>query len=223
MADTEGVRLSKRLAEERGCSRREAEWYIEGGWVRVDGATVETPGARVAPQQRVELAPNARAEPITPATLLVHQPAGVAAHTLLRTENLCTAGGPPQRFLQAHLRHLHCAAPLPPSASGLVVYTQDARVARKLQEDLVEHECTAEVTGQIAPAGLPALHPLKASWQSERRLRLAFQGEREAGIPAQCAALGLQVQTLRRLRLGRISLAQLPEGQWRYLLPWERF
>ena len=220
---TDAIRLSKRLAEQLPCSRREAELYIEGGWVRVDGETVETPGARVAPHQQVGLAPNARAEPIAPATLLVHKPAGAAAEPLLRPERLCTEGGPPQRLLQAHLRALHCVAPLPLAASGLVVYTQDARVARKLLEGGVEHECLAEVAGTLAANGLQALRPFKASWQSERRLRLAFLGGREEEIAPQCAAVGLQLQALRRLRLGRISLAKLPEGQWRYLLPWERF
>ncbi len=219
----EAIRLSKRLAEQLPCSRREAELYIEGGWVCVDGETVETPGARVAPHQQVTLAPNARAEPIAPATLLVHKPAGMAAEPLLRPEHRCTEGGPPQRLLQAHLRALQCVAPLPLAASGLVVYTQDARVARKLLEDAVEHECLAEVAGTIAPAGLQALRPFKASWQSERRLRLAFPGGREDEIAPLCSAVGLQLQALRRIRLGRVPLAKLPEGQWRYLLPWERF
>jgi len=53
MTMTESVRLAKRLAESMPCSRGEAERYIAGGWVTVDGAVVEEPGARVLPQQRV--------------------------------------------------------------------------------------------------------------------------------------------------------------------------
>ncbi len=64
--DQDTVRLSKRLAEQQQCSRREAELYIEGGWVSVDGQVVEQPGTRVAPGQQVELAPRARAEEVPP-------------------------------------------------------------------------------------------------------------------------------------------------------------
>src|SRR2546427_516456 len=74
---TEPVRLAKRLAEEVSCSRREAEQYIEGGWVTVDGIVVEEPGSRVQPQQQVVLAPKASLDPVQAVTLLLHKPAGV--------------------------------------------------------------------------------------------------------------------------------------------------
>ena len=45
------VRLAKRVAELVPCSRREAEQYIEGGWVRVDGSVVEEPQFRVLQQK----------------------------------------------------------------------------------------------------------------------------------------------------------------------------
>lgn len=72
---TDPIRLSKRLAELTACSRREAELYIEGGWVSVDGEVIEEPQFKVL-DQRVELLPGARAETIEPATLLLHKPAG---------------------------------------------------------------------------------------------------------------------------------------------------
>ena len=268
MSDTnaEGeVRLSKRLAQQLGCSRREAELYIEGGWVSVDGTPAELPGARVAPQQQVMLAPGARAEELPPATLILHKPAGYeaglgglggphtqatsaspahgsrsrgapAALSLLRPDTAYTDGIPPLRLLQRHLRQLECVTPLPTEACGMVVYTQDWRVARKLIEsaETVEQECIVEVAGEIAEGGLQQLchglsfngrplPPIKVSWQSERRLRFALQGIRPGQVRAMCEAVGLKLVALKRIRIGRLPLAKLPEGQWRSLQPWERF
>lgn len=231
------IRLAKRLAADLPCSRREAELYIEGGWVSVDGAVVETPGTRVAPQQQVQLAPGARADEIPPVTLILHQPPGAAdAQALLRPDTLHAEGGPPPRLLQKHLRQLECLAPLPEGSAGLAVYTQDARVARKFAQDALtlEHECIAEVAGTIAPGGLQrlchglhldgcALPPIKVSWQSERRLRFALKGIAPGEVGAMCAAVGLTLVALKRIRIGRLPLARLPEGCWRYVQPWERF
>ena len=256
---TEGgtERLSKRVAQQFGCSRGEAEQYIEGGWVSVDGRLVELPGARIAPRQQVTLAPDASLLEITPATLLLHKPAGLeaglalpaaaAAHasrsqgapqaeTLLNAASHWPEDSNRQRVLLRHLRNLECFTPLPTEASGLVVYTQDRRIARKLREDIetLEQECIVEVAGQIAEGGLQKLchglsfngrplPPIKVSWQNETRLRFALKGIRPGQIPAMCEAVGLRVQAIKRIRIGRVPLAKLPEGQWRYLQGWERF
>ncbi len=87
---SEAIRLSRRLIELTGCSRREAELYIEGGWVTVDGEVVDVPQFKVA-DQRVELLPGAVAEPLAPITLLLNLPAGArtdpeALRELLRPE-----------------------------------------------------------------------------------------------------------------------------------------
>ncbi len=238
MTDT-GERLAKRLAAQLPCSRREAELYIEGGWVQVDGAVVEAPGARVAPGQQVALAPGARAQELPPVTLLLHKPAGLdaeGAQALLAPAHRHASGGPPVRVLQRHFRQLECVAPLPAEAGGLVVYTQDRRVARYFAEGAatLEHECLAEVAGSIAPNGLQrlchglaldgqTLPPTKVSWQSERRLRFALKGVHPGQVGAMCAAVGLALTVLQRIRIGRLPLAKLPAGQWRYAQPWERF
>ncbi|MGE8317518.1 MAG: rRNA pseudouridine synthase [Comamonas sp.] len=261
-ANDEIIRLSKRLAQQQGCSRREAELYIEGGWVSVDGKVVEVPGVRVAPQQQVVLAPGARAEELPPVTLILHKPAGYeaglgglgspdasasGAHgsrsqgapqalSLVQPGSLYTDGGPPLRLLQRHFRQLDCVTPLPTEAGGLVVYTQDWRVARKLTEDIetLEQECIVEVAGDIAEGGLQKLchglsfngrplPPIKVSWQSERRLRFALQGIRPGQVRSMCEAVGLSVVALKRIRIGRLPLSKMPEGQWRPLQPWERF
>lgn len=233
----EGIRLAKRVAEAVPCSRGEAERYIAGGWVTVDGAVVEDPATRVTAAQTVALLPGAEPVEPAPATILLHKPAGVdaaGALALIAPETLAASGS--ARFLRRHLARLTVVTPLEPEASGLVVLTQDWRVTRKLVEDgaRVEQEYVAEVTGAIADDGLACLNaslrvqgrttvPLKASWQSEARLRLAGKDVRPGQVAAMCAEVGLTVKSLRRLRIGRVALGQLPAGRWRYLHETERF
>lgn len=233
----DGIRLAKRVAEIVPCSRGEAERYIAGGWVTVDGAVAEDPATRVTTAQAVALLPGA--EPVEPApvTILLHKPAGVdaaAALALIEPGTLQATAG--VRFLRRHLARLAVVTPLEAEASGLVVLTQDWRVTRKLVEDgaRVEQEYVAEVTGAIADDGLARLNgsmrvqgratvPLKASWQSEARLRLAGKDVRPGQVAAMCAEVGLVVKSLRRLRVGRVALGPLPAGRWRYLRETERF
>jgi 23S rRNA pseudouridine2604 synthase len=233
----EGIRLAKRVAEVVPCSRAEAERYIAGGWVTVDGVVVEDPATRVTAPQTVALLAGAEPVDVAPVTILLHKPAGVdaaGALALIAPETLAATAG--ARFLRRHLARLSIVTPLEPEASGLLVLSQDWRVTRKLVEDgaRIEQEYVAEVTGAIADDGLSRLNgsmrvqgratvPLKASWQSEARLRMAGKDIRPGQVAAMCAEVGLTVKSLRRLRVGRVALGALPNGRWRYLLETERF
>ncbi|MET3129944.1 23S rRNA pseudouridine2604 synthase [Oxalobacteraceae bacterium GrIS 1.11] len=239
------IRLAKRLAETLPCSRREAELYIEGGWVSVDGQLVEEAGARVAAGQSVELAPGAVAEEIAPVTILLHKPAGYSAGigangkpalTCLGQETLSAQDRSGRRFLKRHLSGLTLTNPLDTDASGLLIFTQDFRVTRKLVDEAarVEQEYIVEVAGEIGMNGLAllnhglpfngkALAPIKVSWQNETRLRFALKGMQPGQITHMCRLVGLTVVAMKRLRVGRISMAALAAGQWRYLQEFERF
>ncbi|AHX13535.1 RNA-binding protein S4 [Dyella jiangningensis] len=235
---TEPVRLAKRVAALAQCSRREAEMYIEGGWVRVDGVTVEEPQFKVL-AQAVEIDPNAQLEPAEPATLVLHKPAGVTAvecRTLVRPENHFGDDGSGVRMLKRHFARLDMLLPLPDSASGLVVLTQDWRVKRRLEEDFdrIEQELVVEVEGKLAPNGLAllnhglvfenyALPPIKVSWQNERHLRFALKRIAPDKVERMCHAVGLRVLTIKRIRIGRVSMSKLTPGQWRYLAGTDRF
>ena len=238
------VRLAKRLAETLPCSRREAELYIEGGYVSVDGVLVEEAGARVTEEQKIELAPDATLLEIVPVTILLHKPAGAnggvgkdgspAVH-LLNAESL-TRSAPGQRFLKRHLVNLTLTNPLETKASGLLVFTQDFRVSRKLVDEQakIEQEIIVEVTGQIMENGLALLNhglpfngkplaPNKVSWQNENRLRFAVKNPKPGQIEHVCKLVGLGVVSMKRIRVGRIAMASLPVGEWRYLQDHERF
>jgi len=230
--DDGSVRLAKRVAAQLGCSRAEAERYIAGGWVSVDGSAEEDPAARVTPDRQVALLPGASPEEALPVTILLHKPAGVGTTAALATLGAETQSGN-GRFLKRHLHKLVLATPLETAASGLVVFTQDWRVQRKLVEDSarMEHEYVLEVVDEyisenalvaMNAAGTPAA-PIKVSRQSETRLRIAGKGIRAGRIEVMCKQAGLAFKSLRRLRVGRVALSSLPPGQWRYLQEFERF
>ncbi|MEW6647915.1 MAG: rRNA pseudouridine synthase [Pseudomonadota bacterium] len=235
----ETVRLAKRLAHMLPCSRREAELYITGGWVRVDGVPVDEPQYRVGDEQTVELDPQARAEPQEPVTLLLHQAADSNEAEAARqmTPETHVADDPtPRRVLRSHFARLTAVLPLQEGASGLAVFTQDRRVVRRLgdAERPVEQEYVVEVAGTIAPDGLEllqhglqfagrALPAIKVSWQSENRLRFALKNPQPGQLRFMCGQVGLQVVAMKRIRIGRLPMAELPPGQWRYLGERERF
>jgi 23S rRNA pseudouridine2604 synthase len=224
------------------CSRREAELYIVGGWVTVDGQVVEEPQFKVL-QQKIELHPDAKLAPVEPVTILLHQPpghdAGVDASSAqqLLTPGARAADDPSGvLMLKQHFARLTPATPLEANASGLLVFTQDWRVARKLIDDAatIEQEYIVEVAGEMAPDGLKrlnhktvingrALPPAKVSWQNETRLRFALKGAQPGQIAQLCNSVGLKVLAMKRIRIGRVSMAKLQPGQWRYLAPHERF
>jgi 23S rRNA pseudouridine2604 synthase len=246
-------RLSKKVMFLMRCSRREAEQYIEGGWVSVNGRVVEEPMARVS-DQTVLIDPHASLMELSEVTLLLHKPPGFdamaapgeagkrvkPAHQLLTKETHWAQDPAGERVLKHHFAKLSACVPLEVAASGLVVFTQDWRVLRKLTEDaaIMEHELVVEVAGEVAPevlqrlnAGLSAdgqpLPAVKVSINSTAeattRLRCAMKGAHPGLMAYLCERVGLQIQSIKRLRVGRVALANLPPGQWRYLQDGERF
>jgi 23S rRNA pseudouridine2604 synthase len=233
---TEPVRLSKHLAALLPCSRREAELYIAGGWVRVDGEVVEEPQFKVT-TQKVELDLGAAAEPALPASMLWHKPAGVDADGagdplsgLIRPATRSADDGTGVRMLRRHFAHLDSVLVLDPEASGLVMLTQDRHLVRKLGSEFgrFEQEYVVEVEGQLPADGLERMRrgegiesqappAIKVSWQSETRLRVAAKAILPGQIRQLCEAAGLNVKSIKRIRIGRLPMARLAPGEWRYL------
>ena len=178
-----------------------------------------------------------------PATVLLHKPVGYdtisgrkAAAALVQPE---TRWPDDPSGITLHERHFHRLTPLVPldtDASGLMVLTQDGRVWRRLTEDgdEIEQEYIVEVSGEIAPYGLRKLNhglhyngrdlpPCKVSWQNEIRLRFALKGVQGGQLRDMCRQVGLDVVAIRRIRIGKVPLAKMPVGMWRYLPASERF
>ena len=208
---------------------------------------VEEPQFRVL-DQAITLDKDASLLALTPVTLLLHKPAGHEAGPDGNAASLAPLLSPATqspddrsgiRPLKKHFSSVELVTPLATPASGLVVLTQDWRVTRKLREDarLMEHEVVVDVSGDIKPGGLERLNrvdhgftfkgallpPAKVSWQNETRLRFALKGEVPGQIAYMCESVGLKVEGMKRLRIGRVAMSQLQPGQWRYLLPHERF
>jgi 23S rRNA pseudouridine2604 synthase len=239
---TDPIRLSKRLAEQLGCSRREAELYIEGGWVSIDGQIIEAPYFKVD-NQRIELLPGATATEVPPATLLLHKPAGelTAADPADAQTQLAKAShwaSDDVRFTprERHFARQTALLPLEPDASGLVVFSQQREVIRKLADlrDKLEQEYIVEVAGEPEEGGLVllakgighrgrVLPKAKASWQNETRLRIVIKAPQAGDLRQLCESIGLQMLSCKRIRIGRLSMAKLPVGEWRFLGEHERF
>jgi 23S rRNA pseudouridine2604 synthase len=244
--DAGDPRLSKLMGERGLCSRREADEWIANGWVRVDGRVVAELGARVPRDARIEVDAAARAHQAELVTILLHKPVGYVsaqaedghapAIVLLRPENRWPEDPAPFRFKPAHLRGLAPAGRLDIDSTGLLVFTQDGRIARQLiaGDSEVEKEYLVRVEGTLSDDGLRllrhglaldgvTLRPAKVSWQNEQQLRFVLREGRKRQIRRMCELVGLEVTALKRVRTGSVPLGKLPVGQWRYLRRDETF
>ncbi|GAA5784151.1 RNA pseudouridylate synthase [Chitiniphilus shinanonensis] len=242
----EPVRLSKRMAELGLCSRREADEYIAKGWVRVDGVVVDVLGSKVLPTQRIELQRQAQAAQAQRVTILINKPVGFVsgqaekgyqpAVALIKPDNHWTGDKSGTRFSRDHLQGLAPAGRLDIDSVGLLVLTQDGRVAKALigEDSEIEKEYLVRVAGRLTPEGLALLNhglsldgeplkPAKVGWQNEDQLRFVLQEGKKRQIRRMCELVGLRVVGLKRIRIGRITLGDLPQGKWRYLRSDERF
>jgi 23S rRNA pseudouridine2604 synthase len=296
---SESVRLAKRVSDLMACSRRDAETYIAGGFVLVDGRVIEQPNFMVS-DHKVELDAKATLKPLPPITILLHKPAGYdfgltydllqkAKHRPKKTgekpameddsdEALDVQALNPEvestpdpeldgidpeikadlikydalqfltletqekgdrtgiRPLHSHFNKLTPTIRLESAASGLVIYTQDRAIARKLIDDAsrVEQEYIVQVEGELTEENLKRLNTgfyhkgvlmpaAKVSWQNEHNLRFAIKNVQLDQIEQMCQGVGLTVTGMKRIRIGRISMSKLAVGEWRYLLGYERF
>ena len=243
---TEHPRLSKRMSELGLCSRREADEWIENGWVKVDGIVMSTLGTRVPPDSHIEIDAAAHRHQSEQVTILLNKPIGYVsgqpedgyqpASVLLRPENRWPEDRAPLAFRPGHLRGLAPAGRLDIDSTGLIVFTQDGRVARRLigRDSEVEKEYLVRVEGTLLPAGMQRLQhgleldgvklkPARVSWQNEHQLRFVLREGRKRQIRRMCEQVGLVVTGLKRVRTGSVVLGKLPTGQWRYLRADEKF
>ncbi len=259
MNSTEAVRLNKRMAELGLCSRREADDWIARGWVRVNGQPALI-GVKVAPTDRIEVDRQAEQQQRQQATILLHKPVGYVsaqaedghqpAVVLVQAATRWREDRAAQRFVPTHLRGLAPAGRLDIDSTGLLVLTQDGRIARQLigEDSGMEKEYLVRVVWQAADGSevatdvqrvFPApqlarlrhglaldgqpLKPAKVDWQNPEQLRFVLIEGKKRQIRRMCEQVGLKVVGLKRVRIGRITLGRLPMGQWRFLGPDERF
>jgi 23S rRNA pseudouridine2604 synthase len=228
------------------CSRREADEWIENGWVKVDGKVLNTLGVRVSRDAKIEVDPAARRQQSELVTIILNKPVGYVsgqpednhqpAMVLLKPENRWAEDPSPTKFQPRHLRGLAPAGRLDIDSTGLIVFTQDGRIAKRLigSESEVEKEYLVRVEGTLSEDGMRRLHhgleldgvklkPARVSWANENQLRFVLREGRKRQIRRMCEQVGLTVVGLKRVRTGGVPLGKLPVGQWRYLRRDEKF
>ena len=231
----EPIRLDKRCVELFHCSRGEAVKYIQGGWVQVDGEVEERPQFKVQ-DQKIELHEEASLEPILPVTMLLNLPEGfdtddsTAMNQLITPESHCEEDYSGVNILNKHFHDLKSASPLQNGASGLMVYSKDYNVLRVLLENnrKKEEEYIIEFSDEYTPEALEQLNELayssdeshpqyKVSMQNEKRMRFVTKFSQPDQIETLCKRVGLITVSIKRIRIGRVSMKNLPPGEWRYL------
>jgi len=243
----EKVRVSKLLSELGLCSRREADAYIEQGLVTVDGEVVNELGVRAFRNQKIELQSGAKAQQASRVTVILNKPVGFISHfddeqeyqpaaSLITPENYFSSPLDKGRSPRFNTRGLAPAGRLDIDSTGMLVLTQDGRIAKLLigENSPIEKEYLVRVEGALSFEDLDrlkhgleldgvTLKPAQVSWQNEDQLRFVLREGRKRQIRRMCEIVGLKVLGLKRVRMGRISLGSLPTGQWRFVRPEEQF
>jgi 23S rRNA pseudouridine2604 synthase len=242
----EKIRVSKLMSEQGLCSRREADSYIERGWVLVDGKPVTELGTRIYRTQSITLAQAAQSRQEASVTILLNKPIGYVsgqaeqgyrpAIVLVNAQSHFKGDRSPLRFSSANLKGLAPAGRLDIDSQGLLVLTQDGRIAKQLvgENSGIEKEYLVRVQGKLSANGLSllnfglsldgaALKRAEVSWQNRDQLRFILREGKKRQIRRMCELVGLKVTGLKRVRIGKVTLGDLPSGQWRYLRSDERF
>ncbi|MDH4101322.1 MAG: rRNA pseudouridine synthase [Nitrospirota bacterium] len=239
-------RLSKLMAERGICSRREADRFIELGLVSVDGERVNLLGTRVDPGCVITLDDSAVTEQNRLVTILLNKPVGyvsaqpekgyLPAVSLITSRSRFKNDRSSVRFTPAQLKGLAPAGRLDIDSQGLLVFTQDGRIARQLigEKADMEKEYLVRYEGMLSDEALKLLNhglsldgkplkPAKVFRQNREQLRFILKEGKKRQIRRMCEQVGIRVTGLKRIRIGKIELGNLPEGQWRYLAGDETF
>jgi 23S rRNA pseudouridine2604 synthase len=237
------IRLSKLMTELGICSRREADSYIAQGLVYVNGERVQELGFKVRRDVKVELAAKAQQKQHQLVTVILNKPIGYVsaqpepgyepAIRLLTAENFEGRGEP--RVVPQKMKTLAVVGRLDIDSQGLLIFTEDGRLAKKIigENSEVEKEYLVRVQGSLPKEKLQLLRrgleldgkKLKEAtveWINEDQLRFVLTEGKKRQVRRMCELVGLTVTGLKRVRIGNLKLGKLPEGRWRFLEEDER-
>jgi len=241
--NNELVRLSKLMGERGLCSRREADEYIQNGWVKVDGQIINTLGTKVSRSVKIQLLKEAQVLQNSLVTVILNKPIGyvsaqpekgyLPAIQLLTSDRIYKSDTKENDFLKfspRDLDHLAVVGRLDIDSQGLLLFTQDGRLAKKLigQDSEVEKEYLVRVKGILSQEQLNLLNfglsldeeklkPAKVEWLNKDQLRFVLKEGKKRQVRRMCELVNLEVLGLKRVRIGNLMLSDLPEGQWRFL------
>ncbi|MBQ9259280.1 MAG: rRNA pseudouridine synthase [Neisseriaceae bacterium] len=235
--NTELIRLSKQMAQLNLCSRREADEYIEKGWVLVNGKPAVL-GQKVCATDKIELLSKAQQNIHNKITVILHKPVGyvssqpeknyLSALSLITADNFYSPNNEPMPKLP--IKGLAPAGRLDIDSTGLLLLTQNGVLAKKIigEESLIKKEYLVRIQGKLDEQGLKLLNfglsldgkklkPAIVTRQNEQQLKFILQEGKKRQIRRMCALVGVKVIGLKRVRIGKIKLADLPLGKWRVL------
>ena len=226
------------------CSRREADKLIEQGLVRVNGETVNTLGIKFPADVQISLSERAKAMQDKRVTIVINKPVGyvsgqaedgyVPAVRLIKDETQSDLDQTDISLRPEHFRGLAPAGRLDIDSQGVLVLTQDGRIARQLigENSDIEKEYLVRIDGHATEAQLEqlrfgleldgkALKQAKVRQLNEDQLQFILQEGKKRQIRRMCDAVGLHVTGLKRVRVGELRLGKLAEGEWRFVKPEE--
>jgi len=244
MSEDRKIRLSKLMSEQGLSSRREADELIQKGWVKVNGVTVDQLGIKVDPDVKIELTREAKDEQQERVTIILNKPIGYlsgpaedgypSAVSLIKNESRYK--GESKSLMKHHFGSLAVSGRLDIDSKGLLVLTQDGRIAKQLigEDKMVDKEYLVRVEGELSPRDLRLLNfgmeldgeklkPALVEWLNKDQLRFVLKQGKKRQIRRMCDIVGLKVLGLKRVRIGKVKLGDLPEGQWRFLRNGEQF
>lgn len=247
--DSKLIRLSKLMSLKGIASRREADSLIERGLVLVNGAVVTELGTKVDPDSHVTLASEALQEQKELVTIILNKPIGYVssqpepgyepAIRLITEANQFLDEDPKKRKLKmGDLKNIAVTGRLDIDSQGLLIFTQDGRLAKKIigENSNLEKEyiVRVEYQNQKSPQNIfpkdklqllnfglsidgERLKRAQVDWINEDQLRFVLIEGKKRQIRKMCEQVDLKVVGLKRVRVGKLKLGKLPEGQWRFL------
>ena len=223
---------------ERGiCSRREADDYIVQGLVRVDGVIIDQLGTKVSPDVRITLEAEALKNQKSLVTIILNKPIGYVSgqpepgyEPAIRLVNDRNQHGQQRALSRGDLQGIAVIGRLDIESQGLLIFSQDGRLAKKIigENSDIEKEYLVRVQGRLSEENLKRLNfgleldgeklkPAQVDWINEDQLRFSLKEGKKRQIRRMCELVGLEVKGLKRVRIGRLLLGELPEGRWRFM------
>lgn len=222
-------RLQKLMSRAGFGSRRASEDIIRAGRVRVNGR-VATLGDKADPKvDRITV----DGEPLTfedRIYIMLNKPRGV----LSSTEDDLQEGRPTVTGIVGIDEHIYPVGRLDKTSEGLILLTNDGKLAHRLTHPRFEHEKVYEVTVLGHPdedalkawrsgimlrgkRTLPARVERLSADEDSTRLRVTLREGRKRQIRRVADRLGHPVQHLFRVQIGPLHIGNLAKGEWRHL------
>jgi len=217
------VRINKYLAQAGICSRREADRFVAGGQVKINGK-VAKPGDQVAEGDEVRVFGKPVRQAPKKMYIALNKPVGYITTTDKKSKDNVFD------LLKDIKERLFPIGRLDVESSGLLLFTNDGALANQLMHPRYEHEKEYEVhvrktltdqqleklaNGIKLEDGITL--PAKVRRIDEKRFSIILKEGRNRQIRRMCEEIGQPINTLKRVRIKHVRLDEIKLGTWRHL------